>query len=320
MNTSKVIRTLRSLCRIVEAGEKGYAVSAANVANPALKLLFRSFARQRARFKDEILAEIKRLGGDTRIKSSIRGMIHRGRINIFAALANGNDERERVVLKEIVVGETAALGKYEATLRASLPLEVLGALETQYEEVLKVVEQIRLLRGKGRRRMIVHLFDSEANIEAALRELYYAGFDLKGIQRIPFGDSIEIYDGRGATVRETVFSGAVGGALWGSLIGVFAGIGAEEAFHLVPFGAIPAHGIWALVALAAIVGGSLVGALLGYALGQGISEEDRYQYAQGLERGQVILMTLVDINRAKEVGWIMKQVNLQSWVKGTVPL
>ncbi len=317
MNDLQVVRTLQALYRIVEAGERGYAVSAANVNNRGLKILLRSFAQQRARFKGEILAEIKRLGGFAKIRSSLRGAIHRGRINIFAALANGNDERERVVLKEILIGENAALRTYEATLRKDLPPQVLNLLEFQYEILLKVVEQVRMLRGRGRRRMIVYLFDSAANIEAALQELYYAGFDLKGIQRIPFGDSVEVYDGRGATIRETVLSGAVGGALWGSLVGAFAGFGAEEASSLIPSGMLPDNGLWALVALSAIGGGAMVGSLLGFALGLGISEEDVVQYGEGMADGQVLLLTLVENSRAKEAGWIMRQVNSQVWAKTT---
>jgi uncharacterized protein (TIGR02284 family) len=315
MNNRRVIKSLRSLCRIVEAGEKGYAVSAANITSPGLKILLRSFAQQRARFKNEILAEISNLGGDTHLRSSLRGAIHRGRINIFAALANGNEERERVVLKEILVGENAALRAYETTLRKSLHPNLLSMLEFQYEVLLKLVEQIRLLNGQGRRRMVVHLFDSESNIEAALRELYYAGFDLKGIQKIPFGDGVEIYDGRGATIQETVLSGAVGGALWGSLIGAIAGFGVEEIYGAAPPEMLPIYGLWALVALAAISGGALVGSLLGYALGTGIAEEDVVQYGHGMAQGQILLLSLVESSRVKEAGWIMRQVNSQAWAK-----
>ncbi len=41
-------KALDYLYRIVEAGEKGYAVAAANVDNRGLKLLFKSYAQQRA--------------------------------------------------------------------------------------------------------------------------------------------------------------------------------------------------------------------------------------------------------------------------------
>jgi uncharacterized protein (TIGR02284 family) len=86
MNSQRVVKALGHLCRIVEAGERGYAVAASNVSNRALKILFQTFAQQRVRFKDELLAEIKSLGGYARLSSSLLGLVHRGRIDIFVAL------------------------------------------------------------------------------------------------------------------------------------------------------------------------------------------------------------------------------------------
>ena len=116
MPTDRVLRSLSYLHRIVEAGEKGYAVSATNVNNQGLKILLKSYAQQRARFKSEIHSEIQRLGGEVKIRSSIRGILHRGRIDIFAALTIGNREREGVVLKEILIGEKIALQTYKSIL------------------------------------------------------------------------------------------------------------------------------------------------------------------------------------------------------------
>src|SRR5690349_23527388 len=86
MNNSAVIKTLASLYKIVEAGEKGYAVASANVNNRALKLFFSSYAQQRLNFKEEIFTEMERLGGSHKPRSSLLGIIHRGRIDIFATM------------------------------------------------------------------------------------------------------------------------------------------------------------------------------------------------------------------------------------------
>lgn len=181
MNNLAASKALSYLCRIVEAGERGYAVSASNVSNQGLKLLLKSHAQQRSRFKSEILAEIQRLGSNLKPRNSIRGVLHRGRINIFSALAAGNDEKEKIILKEILVGEKIALKVYESTLKKELPGETHGLISRQYAEVKKVVEQINLLKGKDGMRLIVQLFKSEKHANTAIQELRDAGFQLDSI-------------------------------------------------------------------------------------------------------------------------------------------
>ena len=65
MNTANARNALVYLYKYIEAGEKGYAVVASNVRNRALKILYRAYAQQRLKFKEEIFDEIQRLGGHT---------------------------------------------------------------------------------------------------------------------------------------------------------------------------------------------------------------------------------------------------------------
>ena len=298
-------RALSYLCRIVEAGEKGYAVSAANVSNQGLKLLLKSHAQQRSRFKSEILAEIQRLGSKLKPRNSIRGVLHRGRINIFSALAAGNEEKEKIILNEIMVGEKIALKTYEATLKKELPYETQKLISRQYAEVKKVVEQIELIKGKEEMRLIVQLFNSEKHADTAIRELKNAGFQLDSIQLISIHDSIELYTTKGKTVFETSLSGSVGGALWGCLIGTLAGIGAEETAAL---GAAPVASVWILIALGGIFAGALIGASLGFAIGTGISQEDSYIYNKSIKHEDILLLTQVKVLHLSTVGKIIENV------------
>ncbi len=102
-------RVLRHLYRIVDAGEKGYATAAANMPDPALKILLKLYAQQRYNFKQEILAELRRLGSDTHPSVSLPGTIHRGRVAIFAAMASSQPGQAAIVLKEAALGERVAL-------------------------------------------------------------------------------------------------------------------------------------------------------------------------------------------------------------------
>ena len=305
MNNLAASKALSYLCRIVEAGERGYAVSASNVSNQGLKLLLKSHAQQRSRFKSEILAEIQRLGSNLKPRNSIRGVLHRGRINIFSALAAGNDEKEKIILKEILVGEKIALKVYESTLKKELPSETHGLISRQYAEVKKVVEQINLLKGKDGMRLIVQLFKSEKHANTAIQELRDAGFQLDSIQLVSVHDSIELYTTKGITVFETCISGAVGGALWGCLIGTLAGIGAQQT---VAVGTTPISNIGILIALCGIFAGAFIGAGLGFAIGTGISQEDSYIYNKSINQEETLLLTQVKVLHVSSVGQIIENV------------
>ena len=311
MEKSATTKALSYLYRIVEAGEKGYAGSAANVNNQGLKLLLTSHAQQRAKFGSEILAEIERLGADAKPRSSYRGILHRGRINIFAALAIGTEDKERIILNEIMVGEAVALRAYESTRKKSLPAEIHDLIERQYEEVRRSVEQISLLRGKSGKRLIVQLFNSHKNTDTALNELENAGFHVESSQRMVFHNSHELKRDKRTIILETSASGAVGGALWGALIGSMAGLGAEQGGNLVQTLSPGVH-IWILVALAGILAGGIIGAALGYAIGLGVSQEDTYQFDRSFEREQIILLALLNNQQSSDARQILAQVNFDA--------
>lgn len=218
MNTLSVINIVASLYKIVEAGEKGYAVAASNVSNKALKALFKTYAQQRLKFKDEIFAEMQRLGGHAKPRNSILGAIHRGRIDIFVALTIGAENREKVVLKEVMLGEGVALRAYKRILKKDLPPETRIIVERQLQEVLKIVDEIRLMRGRNGKQLLVQLYDSQSDAEQTLLSLNDAGVSKSEVEIEDFSgiSGGDLYNqGRGTTIFETIISGAVGGAIWG---------------------------------------------------------------------------------------------------------
>ena len=316
MNNKRTIKALAYLYRIVEAGEKGYAVSAANVDNLGLKILFKSYAQQRARFKDEILAEIRRMGSNIKPRSSIRGLLHRGRIDIFAALSIGKDERERVVLKEVTLGEKVALRAYQKTRNMELPFETRKIILRQDEEVRRTAERVQLMKGVNGSRLIVRLFETDKEEADALEMLADSPLQLKDVESINVDDSLELYEGRGTTILETSVSGAVGGGLWGSLIGALAATSMEQATHSVPFGQIQSPDIWSLIVFAAILGGAFIGLIIGYSIGVGISGQDSHSYSQTMEKtGQILLLALVENSQASELHRILTRISLKSAIQ-----
>jgi uncharacterized protein (TIGR02284 family) len=319
MDSQHVVKALGYLYRITEAGERGYAVAATNVSNRALKILFRSYAQQRAKFKDEIFAEIQRLGGQAWLRSSflgLLGMIHRGRIDIFAALTIGAENVEKVVLKEVMIGERVAIRAYKKTLMVDLPPETREIVARQYEEVRQVVEQVRLMRGRDGKRLVVHLYDSKADAAKAYQSLKKAGVSEKAIEMEELNhiNKIELYVGRGTTILETILSGAVGGAIWGTLAGGLAAIGILQiaAIAWETVAQMPAQLIAALSVLGLIAGGAFIGSMIGLFIGWGIASEDRYLYDDSVKHGQVLVRATVDKPRASRAWQIMNQVEIQA--------
>lgn len=315
MSNRRVLRALSSLYRIVEASERGYAVAAANVDNRGLKLLFKSFAQQRANFKTEIFKELQRLDEHVQPpRGSVLAIIHRGRIDIFAALTIGDENVEKVVLKEVVFGEGVALRAYKSTLKKDLPPEVREMVAHQFEEARRVVEQVNLMRGRDRKRLLVRLYDTELDARRAVKKLGEAGFVQESIEMAPVDKTTVLYTDRGTTLLETILSGAVGGAFWGAVIGVLAAV------SILQMPGLPSNAeilmdqrLWAFIGLLlCIAGGAFVGTMIGTFIGWGIASGDAYLYDHGLERGRILIKLLADESRASKAWRILAQVNVES--------
>jgi len=314
MNSRKIVRDLSYLYRIVEAGEKGYAVAAANIDNMGLKMLFQSYAQQRARFKSEILAEILLHGGNTNIRSSIRGAIHRGRIDIFSALAAGKSEREKIVINEVALGESAAVRAYRRTLKCELPVETRKVIVKQNEELLQIYERVHLLKGMRGKYLVVQLFESQKEMAGALRLLEGAGHSLKSVESIHVATDLESYEGRSNTVLEASASGAVGGAAWGGVIGAIAATSVESTIYWAAFGKIYFSGVWSLIVFAGILGGIFVGTSIGYAIGVSVKQDNANLLNEtGRDKSeQTLLLVLVENSQFLEVRRILSRFSLRS--------
>jgi len=315
MNTtdSNTVRALSNLYKIVEAGERGYAVAAASVKNRAFKVLFKSYAQKRAQYKEEIFAEMQRLGGTTHPVSSILGAIHRGRITIFAAMTIGEENIERVVLKEVLLGESVARRTYENTLKRPLPEETRALVERQLDEILKLIDQVQLMYGKNGKRLVIRLYDTKADADEAVRRLRVSEFPPESIQEVPI-PAVEVYTGGGPKLVETVLSGATGGSIWGAVSGVAAAI---TVFQMAQYGQSLTNNFpTPIVALLAFLGlmaaGIFVGGNLGLFLGLGVGNEDNYLYKDGLQNGRVLVQVLTDASRASPAWHLLAQVNMEA--------
>lgn len=306
MDNRTTIDTLSRLVQIVDAGERGYATAAVSIRHPGLKVLFKSYAQQRARLQEELQSEIERLGGDFEPRTSLRGTIHRGRLAILATMTIEDERREQGVIKEALIGERYALRAYQQALAGDLPEPTRLLLERQRAEIAEVVEQVELLREQDGYRMYVQLCDSETSVESAIQMLKSTGLHEAEIDRFFFFDEVERYDGKSVTAYETVLSGAVGAALWGGLSGALMAFAAVSPLRLEVIRGAGLLINWLAFLGIILAGSAFLGASLGLVIGASIAEEDTYDYEQHVAQGHTVIATRVDKARAPEVVRILE--------------
>jgi len=306
MNLSHARNALTSLYKIVEAGEKGYAVVAANAKNRALKILFQSCSQQRHKFKEEIFAELQQLGGQIRPKDSVLGMIHRGRIDIFSHFTIGDENVEKVLLKEVLLGERVALRAYERTLKEDLPPEAHALVDRQFREVRQTVDQMRSLRGQNGKRLMLRLYDTRKDAEQAFQSLTAAGIPQADIKIEDYHPpALEPSESPPTTLLETILSGVVGGEIWGVVVGVLAAV---SILVIAALNGEQASTLVVLLALFALMAqGALVGGVIGLFIGWGVTSQDRY-VAETVKQGEALMQTWIDESLASKAWQIMNQV------------
>jgi hypothetical protein len=259
-------------------------------------------------------AEVKKLGGTPRLDGTMLASLHRGWINIKAAMTIGQQGTEDVALAESERGEQTAVRTYEKALAASLPAEVMTLVKDQHYAIQAVHTQIQQMQGRSGTRIVVRLFDEGSVAEAAVNALTKAGFNADQIQKIDVGEVIRVYEEHGvrSAAAESAGAGAFGGTVIGAGFGLLFGIATlfiPEMSMMGDMGAAPAFVI--VVLLGAGIGAGF-GVLFGGLIGRGTAEEDMYLYAESVAEGRVLLTVETDSKRAKEASEMMLQINAAS--------
>jgi hypothetical protein len=232
--------------------------------------------------------------------------------NRFAALTLGEQNRESVVMKEVKVGQDAALRACQRALSDGLPARLQALVRRQYDAVWSVVEQVALTRGEDGKQLVVRLYDTDSDLRRAMETLEQAHFASLATEKVAVEDEPQPYDAAPRrTLFETILVGVAGGALWGAVSGTLAGFGV---IHLPILGLqhaqLAMQGIaWEETALVAIIAGSLLGAVLGLFTGWGIHAEDAYLCNESRQRGQVLLKLQTEKDRVVRAAQMMAEVN-----------
>jgi uncharacterized protein (TIGR02284 family) len=136
------IGVLNDLIQTCRDGQDGFHTAADGVKDPNLKRLFTSYAQQRREFTEELQREVRQLGGDPERSGHAAGAVHRGWINIKAAVTGKDDG---AIISECERGEDIAKRNYQHALEETLPSDVRLLIERQYMQVKDAHDHVRSL-------------------------------------------------------------------------------------------------------------------------------------------------------------------------------
>lgn len=128
MEHTDVIAILNDLIATSEDGVVGYRTAAAAIGNPEAKNLLTERARRIEQSKVELSDLVRHLGGAPAEHGHVAAGLHRGWINLKAAISGKNDD---TILVEVERGEQNAVKHYRDALNADLPPEVRMVVESQ---------------------------------------------------------------------------------------------------------------------------------------------------------------------------------------------
>lgn len=148
-DTSDSADTLNGLLETLRDGEQGFQSAADGLEDAELRRVFVSFSAQRREFAVELEAELRRLGEEPAERGHVAGALHRGWINLKAAVT-GKDEG--AIISEAERGEDVAVKNYREALQKGLPAPIQTVVERQYAQVQDAHDHVRSLeRAHGRK-------------------------------------------------------------------------------------------------------------------------------------------------------------------------
>jgi uncharacterized protein (TIGR02284 family) len=147
---NETIEVLNNLTEVLKDGENGFRAAAKDVKVPELAQVFERYATQRAEFASKLQAQVSALGAKVEKSGSVAGTMHRGWMNLKAALSTLEPQ---AVLEEAERGEDAAVAAYrKAQEHTDLDAATRELINTQYTAVKAAHDEVRNLRDSGKYR------------------------------------------------------------------------------------------------------------------------------------------------------------------------
>ena len=140
----KTISVLHDLIETCKDGQHGYATAAKDSKDAELGRVFTQYAAQRGNYLREVQQLVRTLGGDPDKRGTGSGTLHRGWIDLKAALSS---HEPHAVLAECERGEDAAVHNYRDALgNTDLTTEARSLIQRQSAGVQEAHDRIKELR------------------------------------------------------------------------------------------------------------------------------------------------------------------------------
>ena len=141
-DTKAVVSILNDLIETCKDGANGFRTAAEAVKHADAKALFSSRVPMIEGAAAELQAHVRRLGGDAETSGSVAAAVHRGWIDLKAAVTGKDDA---AIITECERGEQLAVKNYEDALAKGLPADVRAIVERQYQGAVQNLERVRAL-------------------------------------------------------------------------------------------------------------------------------------------------------------------------------
>ena len=135
---------INNLIEVCKDGQQGFQTAADDAKDETLLQLFRQYAAQRTQYIAELQERVRDIGGDPDKHGSVAGSLHRGWIDLKAAVSSNEPH---AVLAECERGEDAAVKNYrEALAETELDPETRRVVQRQAEGVQAAHDRVKQLR------------------------------------------------------------------------------------------------------------------------------------------------------------------------------
>jgi uncharacterized protein (TIGR02284 family) len=145
--SDNITSILNDLVETSKDGEKGFRAAAEDTKNAELQTVFLRRAQDCATGAADLQQRVARLGGKPEEGGSVAGAVHRGWVNLKAAVSSRTD---LAILEECERGEDVAKARYRKALEVTLPEDIRVVVQRQYDGVMRNHDQIRDLRDSYR--------------------------------------------------------------------------------------------------------------------------------------------------------------------------
>ena len=145
MDTKKSIDVLNGLVEINNDRMEGYDRASKETSEGDLKSLFSQHAATSRRFKEELVTQVRSLGGEAAKGTTASGKIYRAWMDVRSGLST-NDRK--TVLKLCEFGEDAAVKEYESALKDAndLTSDHRSLISRQHSTIKAEHDKVRDLR------------------------------------------------------------------------------------------------------------------------------------------------------------------------------